>query len=138
MLELRAGNANVNVLCLYAFVLGFGLSDVDVGGDSALEAHLGEVEVVQVGDDGVVEELLLGVEAAEFEVVQGEFGAEAELDVGEIGGAGLSIGARLLDGAADLSPEVRLPENLTGESEGVVGEAFGRARRVIGCPLSRD
>ena len=46
--KLRAGDAYVDGLGLDALVLGFGLGDVDFGGDSALEAHLGELEIVGV------------------------------------------------------------------------------------------
>ena len=77
-----------------------------------MKRSLGELEVVEIGGDGGVEQLLLRIEAAELEVVDGELGAEAELDVGEIGGAGLGVGARLLDSAADLPPEIGLPECL--------------------------
>src|SRR5271154_3056922 len=137
MLELRAGYAYVDGLGLDALILGFSLLDVDVSGDSALEADLGELEVVEVGGDGGIEQLLLRIEAAELEVVHGQLGADTQLDVGEIGGTGLSVGTGLLDGAADLSPEIGLPENLTGYSEGVVGEALGGAGRITGCVLAR-
>src|SRR5208283_2615275 len=138
MLELGAGDSYVDGLGLDALVLGFCLLDIDFRGDSALEAHLGEMEIVEVGGGSVIEQQLLRIEAAELEVVQGQFGAEAQLDVGEIGGAGLGVGARLLDGAPDLSPEIWFPENLTGQGERIKGQSLGGARRIIGCVLARD
>ena len=49
MFELRARDAYVDGLGFDAFVLGFGLGDVDFGGDSAFEADLCELEIVGVG-----------------------------------------------------------------------------------------
>src|SRR5271170_904428 len=138
MLELRAGYVYVDGLGLDTLILGFSLLDVDVSGDSALEADLGELEVVEVGGDGGIEQLLLRIEAAELEVVHGQLGADTQLDVGEIGGTGLSVGAGLLDGAADLSPEIGLPEHLTGYGVRAKGQSFGGARRLIGSVLARD
>ena len=132
VLELRAGDPDVDGLRLDALVLGLGLGDVDFGGDPAFEAHLRQLQLVDIAGDGGVEELLLGVEAAQFEVVHRELGAEAELDVGEIGGAGLGVGARLLDGAADLSPEIGLPLSLALPQRSVlIGQSLGGAGLVF-------
>src|SRR5271165_3195943 len=138
MLELRAGDAHVDGLGFDALVLGLGLGDVNFSRYPTVEAQLGELEIVEVGGDGGIEQLLLRIEATELEVVDGKFGAEAQLDVGEIGSAGLGIGARLFDGAADLSPKIGLPENLTGKGVGVIGQALGGARLIVGGALARD
>ena len=66
------------------------------------------------------QQLDLGVEAAQFEVVGGQLGVQSEIDVGHVGGAGLGVGAGGFDGAADAAPEIRLPARLAGELKVVV------------------
>ena len=70
-----------------------------------------------------------------MEVIGGKLGVKAESDVGLIGGAGLSVGAGGLDGAADAAPEIRLPTGLGGKHEIVIGGGFAGC---VGGAVLRD
>ena len=70
----------------------------------------GQIVALAVTYDCVVEQLLVGVETAHFEIVRGKLGADAEFDIGEVGGTGLRIGACGLDAAAyERFPRDRAP-----------------------------
>ena len=91
--------------------------------DASVEAALREVELMFEVGDGGLEELALGVEAAQLEVVCGHLGMKAEVDVGLVGGAGLGVGAGSLNGTANAAPEVGLPTGLA---------AYGKVAVVAG------
>ena len=114
---LGAGHADVDELGAHGFKLGAGLGHVGFGADAAGQEALGEVELMFEVGDGRFEQLALGVEAAQLEVVGGHLGMKAEVDVGLVGGAGLGAGAGGFDGAADAAPEVRLPTGLAGDRQ---------------------
>ena len=67
--------------------------------------------------DGVVEELLLGVGGAEFEVVDGELGLQGEQRRLAVGGGGLRLLAGGVDAAADGAPEIDLIVQIEREDE---------------------
>src|ERR1035437_11108917 len=122
---LSASHTHVDPLRAHGFQLRAGLGYVGFGADAALQAALGQVELVfQVGN-GSVEQLDLGVEAAQLEVVDGHFCMKAEVDVCTVGGAGLGVGAGCFNGAADAAPEVRLPTGLAGELKVALGGGVG-------------
>ncbi len=121
MLILGASHAYVDQLRAHGFQLRPGLGHIHLGGYSAGEAALGQVELaLQVGDGGL-QQLDLGVQAAQFKVVGGHFGMEAQVHVGHLRGAGLGVLTGRFYGAADAAPEVRLPTGLAAESEIAVG-----------------
>ena len=130
---LRARHACIHKLGAHGFKLRLGLGHVHRGGHAAGKAPLGQVELpFQVGDR-VREQLDLRIEAAQGKVVGSHLGVERETHVGCIGGAGLRVLARLLHGAADAAPEIRLPTGLTGDHEiAVGGGAAGRGQRPVG------
>jgi hypothetical protein len=73
--------------------------------DSAGEAALGQIELaLQVGDGGC-QQLDLGIEAAQLEVVGGHFGVQAEVDVGHVRGAGLGALERAASTVRRMRPQ---------------------------------
>jgi len=70
VLELGALNFDVDGLGASRFELSLSLRNVNCGGEAAAIARLRKVESFLVGDDGGVEEFLLGVEATEGEIVE--------------------------------------------------------------------
>ena len=117
VLELGADDGDVAGLDARGFELGLGLIDVGLAGDAAFEAVGGDAEGLFVVLDGVVEEFLLGVGGAGFEVVHGELGLEAEHGGLHVRGAGLSFFAGSADVAADAAPEIDLVAELDGEDD---------------------
>lgn len=71
VLVLGAGFIDVNELGTDGFKLGAGLGSVGLRADAAVETLLGEGELALVVGDCGLEEVALGVEAAELEVVLG-------------------------------------------------------------------
>ena len=71
-----------------------------------------------------------------MEVIGGKLGVKAESDVGLIGGAGLSVGAGGLDGAADAAPEIRQKAKLKSLFPEIVTEGgkidFDRLKLTLG------
>ena len=135
VLVLGAGLGYVDRLGADGFKLGAGLGDIGFSADAAVEPLLGEGELALVVGDGGLEQVALGVEAAEFEVVLSQLGVEGEVEGGEVGGAGLGGFTGGLDGAADAAPEVGLPGGLAFKLEVAVG--VGLAGRV-GGPVDGD
>lgn len=102
---------------------GLGAGDIELGTLAAIAEGFGEAEGiglvggVAAGDDE------LGLEAAEFEVIDGEFGAEGDEDIEAGGFDGIDGGAGGFDGAADAAPEVEFPGGIeAGAIEFVVAE----------------
>ena len=112
--ELGAGYGYVGVLHTRGVELCLGLGHVGLGSYAALEAIECELEGVGVGLDGVVEELLLGVGAAEFEIVDGEFGVKAEAGRSVVGGGGLGFFAGSGYAATNAAPKI----DFVGEIDG--------------------
>ena len=136
MLVLGASHAHVDALGAHGFELGAGLGHVCLGADSAGKATLGQIKLVFEIGDGSVEQRDLGVETAQLEVVGGHLGMEAEVYVCLVSGAGLGVGAGGFDGAADASPEVRLPTRLAAQRKVAVCRGFTRRiRGTIGRNL---
>ncbi len=127
MLVLGAGNAEIDQLGADGVELGLSLGHVGFRADAAGKEALGQVELIfEVGDSGL-EQLDIGIEAAELEVVGGHVGLEGQVDVGHVGGAGLGVFASGLDSAANATPEVGLPTGLALKEQIVV------IRRCVVC-----
>jgi hypothetical protein len=71
--ELRSLHGDIRVLHASGVQLGLRLRKVSSRRHSSIEAIERELHVVGVGFYRIVEELLLSVGAAQFEIVQGEF-----------------------------------------------------------------
>ena len=103
--------------------LGFGLRDVEVGGDAAFAAVLRQFERAAVSDRGFLQQLVSGIERAKSEVVNGDLGLEGQLGGLEVGGGGGQARARAFDLAAHTAPKIDLPARVERDDEGVVGRA---------------
>jgi hypothetical protein len=71
VLILRAGDAYVDVLGSRGLELGLGEGNVGFRGDTAFKTYLCQLQILFVGLNGVIEELLLGIEAAHLEIIGG-------------------------------------------------------------------
>ncbi len=99
--------------------LGFGLGNVEVGGDAALAAVPGQFKRTVIGDDGFPQHLVLGVERAEGEIVNGDLGLNGELGGFEVIGRGSQTVAGAFDFTADAAPEIEFPGGVERDEEGV-------------------
>src|ERR1700723_2331367 len=108
MLVLSPLDSDVGVLHARRVELCFCLGYVRRGSSATIEPTLSQLQRVLIGLDGVIEQPLLRVGAAQVEVVDREFGLQAKLGGLEIGSAGLSIlrGRRNL--SVDAAPEIDL------------------------------
>ncbi len=88
--------------------LRLGLIDVGLAGDAALEAVGGDAEGLFVVLDGVVEQLLLRVGGAGFEVVDSQLACRLSFAVWRSAAGCLRFLARGADSAADAAPEIDL------------------------------
>ena len=87
---------------------------------------------MSVGGDSCVEQLALGVERPELEVVDRQLALHAERLRLEVGGGGLGVRSVRLNAAADASPDVDVPGEVERQDE-VGCDALpwhSRARRV--------
>ena len=118
MLPLRALHAEVDGLCLGGPELGLGLDHVGPGGHAARIPVSSQLERLREGVDRRVQQLPLGVEGLQLEVVLRQLSLEAQPDRLEVGRARLGAGLAGLDRAADPAPEVWFPRH--GERKGEV------------------
>ena len=112
MLELSALDAHVDRLGLGGLELRLGLHDVGLGGDSIREPILRQAEKLLEVGDRLVQQLLLGVEGAQLEVVLGQLRLEAQARRFHVTRARLGAGPVRLHRAADSSPDVQLPREV--------------------------
>jgi hypothetical protein len=103
---LRAHHADVGVGYLGSLELGPGLHYIELRGRAALVARGREAQEVGIGLNGVIEQPLLRIRRAQFEIVVGQLGVQAETGGCQIGSAGLRFFSRCIHGAADAAPEV--------------------------------
>src|SRR5258707_4311874 len=80
VLELRAPEGDIARLHFGCLKLCFCLVYVGLGSDPAFKAVVRDAVGLFVVFDGIVQQLLLGVGAAGFEVVEGKFGLQAQQD----------------------------------------------------------
>ena len=102
-------DAEVGVLCLRGFELGFSLRDGFVGIDAGLIENFGKVQRFLVGDHGGIQQLFQIVLAAKRVIIHGNFGLSGQARIFEIRGASLrgrSVGAHLI---AHAAPEIGNP-----------------------------
>jgi hypothetical protein len=136
VLVLRARHAHVDELGAHGLELRLRLGHVDLRRHAARETLPRERELLLEIGDRIGEQPDLGVEAAQSEIVGSHLGVQSQIHAGEIGGAGLCVGARLLHGAADAAPEIRLPARLRTQNKVVgVGGAGGAGlveERLVG------
>ena len=108
MLELRAGDAKVGRLAARRVELRARLGHVAARRDPLVVPIDGQLQRPLVRRHGRIEEGLLGVEAAQLEVVHRELRPHAQGDGLEIRRGRLRDRAARLDVAADAAPHVRL------------------------------
>ncbi len=108
MFEGGALHAYADVLSARGFELRSRLRHFGAGAQAAIEAILRQVERLLISHQRLIQQLLLRVEAAQFEVVDGQFGMQAEANGFQIGGAGLGLFAGGGDGAMNAAPGVQL------------------------------
>ena len=109
MLERRALDHVVRLLCLGRGELRLGLSDVGARRDAGRVTVAGDLERAAVGDDRAAEQVALHVQRAQLHVVLCERRAREQLCRGEIARARLGRVAALLELAPQPAPEVDLP-----------------------------
>ena len=80
MFELRSFDGNIGVLDHGGLQLCSGLRNIGFWSSAAFKSVRGELQGTLEGLHRVVQELLLGVSAAQFEVVECQFGVKAETD----------------------------------------------------------
>ena len=130
MLEGRPLHPHADVLGARGLQLSPRLRHFRPGAQSAIEAALSQVEGFLIGHQGLVQKLLLRIEAAELEIVDGELGMQAQANGFQIGGAGLGLFAGGCDGAADTAPGVQLVVDV--DRQRVLAEVAGvRAQRRV-------
>ena len=91
--------------------MGFSLHDGSRAVDSLFESYACNVEGLSVALDGFSVEIALGVKDADFKIRYGKLGLHAQSDGFELCFAGIGIGCRSRDAAADFSPEVCIPRS---------------------------
>ena len=130
VLELRAGDAQIDRLRFRAAQLRLGLHDVDPAdharGVAVLRHPVRGIECF----DRILEEVDRGVGHAQLEVVGRELGLQREPGGLEIRGARLLPGARGLDEAPDPSPHVDLPARVERDAVAVGNAARARGARI--------
>ena len=62
--------------------------------------------------DSRIKQILLCIQAAKREVIQGEFSMETQANGFQVSGAGLGLGAARFDGLADPAPYIGLIRNV--------------------------
>jgi hypothetical protein len=106
MFVLRPHHADVGVLHPRRVELRLRLRHIRHRREAALQAVPGHAQRIGVRLHGVVQQALLRVGAAHFDVVEGQLRVQAEARGFEVGGGGLRLLARRRDRAADLSPQI--------------------------------
>ena len=104
VLVLGAHNADIGCLHPGHVELRLRLRHVGFRRVTARQAILGETQRVGVCFDRVVQQALLGVGAAQFDVIHRQFSMQAEADGLQIGGGCLPFLPRGRDGAPDAAP----------------------------------
>ncbi len=95
-----------------------GLGDVRLRRYSDREAAFGQVERLLIVGDGLVKQLLRGIESAQVEVIDREFGVHAKPHALQIGGACLRTSPRGVILVRDFAPQIGLPTRI--ERDGIV------------------
>ena len=110
MLEVGRGHLDVHKLSAHSLELRLRLGHVHVRGDAALQPAFGQVELpLQVRRRCASSRSDLRVEPAQLEVVCGELGLERQVHVGQVGGGGLRVLARLPRRCGGSGPRNRAP-----------------------------
>ena len=109
---LRAQQAHIRRRRLRGFQRRLGLGNGDVIADAGVELGLGVVQRFLVRGDGLIQNLLQHILAANLEEILGQAGLFGELLGLKIGGAHLRGVLRLVDLVADLAPEIGRPRNV--------------------------
>ena len=105
MLELRPRGIDIHGLRLGLVELGLRLRYFDAGGNASVIAIPREVQSLLIGDDRIVQDSLLRIQAARFKVIGRQLGLELQLDVLEVGGGGLVLLGGARNAAANASPK---------------------------------
>ena len=122
MLELGPRHGDVGGLNPRRLELSPCLGDVGFRRAAAGEAILGELQRIGEVRNRIVQQLLLGIRAAQLDIVDRQFGVQAEARRREVGRRRLRLLARGGDGAADATPEI----DLIGEVQRQLELAGGR------------
>ncbi len=112
MFELGPRNADIDGLGAGLVQLSLRQGNIGVGGHSAREPGLGQLQVLLILLHGVVEQALLGIEAAQFEVISRQLRAQAQIDICQVSGCGLNGSLSAIPPPADVAPQIRFPGDL--------------------------
>ena len=121
MFVLGPRNSYIDSLGTSLVKLGLRQRHVGLSGNSAREPGLGQRQVLLVLLHRVVEQPLLGVQAAQFKVIRRQLRAQAQIDIRQVSSCGLRSRPLRFHRSADVAPEIRLPGNLPLEEQVVVG-----------------
>ena len=133
VLKLVARGSNVNVLGARLFELRGGQVHVFPGSDAALKTALRELQSLVKGVDIGIKQLLLRIQSAQGQVIQGKFRMQAEANRFQIRGRGLRQRAAGFHGVPDASPGVRLVGDISRKDQiRIIGGRSGPAQRLIG------
>ena len=126
MLVLRSRDSNADLLGAGSFELGARLGHFGSGREAAVKPVLRQFQRFLKCLDGLVQKLLLRIQAAHFEIIDGQFGVEAQADGLDIGRRGLR-----LDPAGDIPPTpgkemlLTLDADIQNRALEVMGEESG-------------
>src|SRR5690348_2119309 len=130
MLKCSACHAHSDVQGASSLQLRASLRYFGLGTEAAVEAVLRQVERFSVSHYCLVEKLLLGVQAAHFKVVDGEFGVKAEPKSFQVGRASLCLFASGGDRAPDAAPRIELVTDIERKSVFGVSAGFSAAGHI--------
>ena len=121
VLVLGSRDVHIRILGLGAGKLGLRQSDIGLRCHAAVIAVGGELQVLVVGCNGLVEHLHLHVLRRQQEVVGRQQRLLAEPDVFEIGRAHLRVAHRILDRQTNPAPQIRFPSRGCGQRKALTG-----------------
>jgi hypothetical protein len=98
-----------------------------------LAAILGELQRAAVGDHGLLQQLVLSVERAQREVIDGDFGLNGEFGGFQVIGRGRDSGASALNLPAHAAPEVGLPTGIERDAKRVESRAAATGTLRLVC-----
>ena len=131
--ELRALQGDVARLHFGCLELRLRLVYVGLRSDPAFKAIVRDAVGLFVVLHGIVQQLLLGVRAAGFEVVDGEFGLQAQQDCLAVACACLRLFSRGAYGSANAAPDVDLVVEIDGKLDVADTVALRAVRVEVGA-----